>query len=174
MYIWVVKRFGTGGGVIHLVKGTRPAINFVSYTIHIFFSQDISSRTCVGFSALGLEPLPKLDFIAMNQLARLIPLLLGQVEQLPILLGQQDARLLKRLSHRTHPIHKTIHMPSRVALLGHLAVMERVDVPAGEDVRRRKRRRGLDAVQEKHLVRRGEKNHRGAGAGERRPVGRGS
>ena len=95
----------------------------------------------------------------MNQLSRLIPLLLRQVEQLPILLGQQDPRLLKRLSHSTHPIHNTIHMSSRVALLRHLAVMKGIDVPAGEDVRGRKRRRGFDAVQEQHLVRGREEDH---------------
>ncbi|PNY24347.1 Uncharacterized protein TCAP_05709 [Tolypocladium capitatum] len=111
------------------------------------------------------DPFHEVDLVRMNLLPRLIPPLHGEVHQRAAPRGQQDARLLEALAQRAEPIRRPVLVPARGVRRGHLAVVERVQVAPREDVRRGKRRRRFDAVQQQDLVGRRQQQHRRAGAG---------
>lgn len=113
-----------------------------------------SLRTCIGHGTQRGYPVPKSDLIPMHPPPRDISLLAAQLHQLPVLLapGQQQPRLLKRLPHGREPIRQAVPVPLRRARGGDLAVVEGVQVAAGEDVRRGKGRGGLDAAEQEDVV----------------------
>lgn len=122
----------------------------------------------VGYSADTLQPRPKRNLTPMNPLPHLIPLLHLDTHQptpLPLLPRQQDARLLKALPHGPHPVRQPVLMPTGVLDTREGAVVEGVEVPAGEDVGRGEGGGGADAVEEEDLVLGGEEDDGGAGAG---------
>ena len=150
MYICVVKRLGTVVGVIQRVKGRRPA-RTVSNDMR-GTCVECEERTCVGLGANRGQEIAKADFIRVNVLTGGVALLRGQVDHLAVLFGQQDARLLETLPHSTHSVGRAILVSFGAVWGGDLAVVERVEVAAGEDVRRRKRSRRLDAREQEHVV----------------------
>lgn len=118
-------------------------------------------HTGVRDAANAVDPVGEAHFSPVDLLAGLVPVRRRDVDQrrpvVRVFAGsKKDARLFEALADGAQPVGMAVFVPLARVARRDLALVEGVQVPAGEHVRRRKGRRRLDPVQQEDLVRRRE------------------
>ena len=105
-----------------------------------------------GTGTVTVEPGLEWHLVGMNQSTAFVASLLGQEDQLRAVCtfpGQQDPTLFEKLPKSPYAVNMVVPMPFDASVRDWPILL--VDVPTGEDVRRRERGRSLDTVKEQDL-----------------------